>query len=208
MNAKIIVDKQTINTHKCIKAWSNVIDTSVKKYILVNYSFEDGYGNYLLYIYIRNISNGKVDQIIHIKKERKKIDFKKYLPNKIEVYVCIKGDKYEHFGPLWKTEPSKWFKSNVQHKVIRIDGFVNSLKILTVFNVFEFIESFITIEEGKFIFNIPVFSKSDFTKTEIENLNIIFNTLHIDTYFQKIINIPIIQFYEEFIKQWQKIVNN
>ena len=99
MFANLYIDDEVIDAYKCRHSWSDIINPTKKKSISVGYYYEDGYGSYNLYIYIRNILTKKIFTIVHDE------------PNQ---YVIHQGIYWcgEPGTPCWKQEPVRNKKHN------------------------------------------------------------------------------------------------
>jgi hypothetical protein len=65
MDAEIYVDDDYVYNYKCKHAWNKIINVEEKSTITVSYSYEKGYDEQRLYVYIRNITNGKVSTVVY-----------------------------------------------------------------------------------------------------------------------------------------------
>lgn len=216
MSARIYVDGDAIYAYKCIEAWSDIIDPIKKKDISVAYYYEDGYGSYDLYIYIRNIITEKIFTIVHKEPENDDneyheelknamtINLEKYGPEKLEIYICIKGYRYTNMGPFFKSEPIKWFKNTIENKQIR-DNYPSSFKnIEKDKDIFDFVESYMKIENGEFVFESPISKKNDFTIQEQEHITNFLKRVD-GKYYTRNNTPPTAKFIQNLIEGWNQL---
>lgn len=209
LDAEITVDNCTINAYKCKKSWSNIIDPTIKKTINVSYIIHDeGYGNYELYIYIKNIVSGKVEEIIHEDETILTINLEKYGSDKLEIYICLKGDCFSNAGPFFKTDPPKWFDRTLKFKKIREDPSFYLKQLKEKDDIYDFVKSFVLIKNGgEYVCETPVFKKSDFTSQELDNFKDLLQIWNLPPYYYTRHNYPpITDFCIQFMDNLTKII--
>nr|WUR10813.1 host range factor-1 [Calliteara abietis nucleopolyhedrovirus] len=121
--------------------------------------------------------------------------------HQVEVYVCMKGDNYVHDGPLFHTEPSRWFKNEPEHVKIR-DAPLEALQQLNcASDAFRFVEAFIRIEEGEYVWNGD--SQQPIEQLNIEKLIIIKNILASALWntYEKVNSSPVLTFCSVFLEE-------
>lgn len=225
MSATIIVDGDEIDAYKCKNAWCDIVNPVEKKSITVSYSYEKGYGSYDLYIYIRNIVTGKVDDIIYDdptdesdfddsdedEPKRKPelnsliIDLEKYGPELLEIYVCMKGDYHSNMGPFFTTEPAKWFKDTTKHQNIRTEYVMALKNMKTNDDVFDFVESYMKIKDGDFDFEIPIIEKNSFSNEEHIYVTQVLKSWESTGYYRRNNTPPTIDYVHKFIETWNRL---
>lgn len=212
MSATIIVDDAEIDAYKCKDAWSDIVNPVEKKNITVSYSYEEGYGSYNLHIYIRNVITGKVDEIIHDEPNDEDepelnnltIDLKKYGPQLLEIYVCMKGDFHSNMGPFFTTEPAKWFKDTIKYQKIRTEYVMALKNMKTNEDVFDFVESHMKIKDGDFEFEIPMIEKSSFSSQEHTHVTQVLKTWESTGYYRRNNTPPTVDYVYKLIETWNQ----
>lgn len=96
------------------------INVKEKSTITVSYSYEKGYDEQRLYVYIRNITNEEVSTAVyHDEYIKHTINLTDYGSENLEIYVCLRGKQYANMGPFFKTEPPKWYINTIEAENIR-----------------------------------------------------------------------------------------
>jgi hypothetical protein len=202
LDADIIVDDCTID----VGSWSNIIDPTIKKTINVSYIiYDEGYGDYELYVYIKNILSGNVEEIIHDDETILTINLEKYGSDKLEIYICLKGDCFSNAGPFFKTDPPKWFDKTL--KKIRDDPIFYLKQLKEKEDIYKFIKSFVLIKNGEYVCETPIFKKSDFTNRELDSFKHLLKIWVLPPYSYTRPNYPpIIIFSNQFMANLTKMI--
>lgn len=201
MDAEIYVDDECVDAYKCKHAWNEIINVEERPTITVSCYYE-GYDEQRLYVYIRNITNGKVSTKVYNGKHIKHtINLTDYGSENLEIYVCLKGKQYANMGPFFKTEPPKWYINTIEAENIRK---CPHSYLRSGFEVFDFIGAFMKIQDGRFHFESPTIDKKMFSSQKLKKINQTFLIWQNTDYYTANNLPPMVEFAHEFLKYWNE----
>jgi hypothetical protein len=210
LDATIFVNREELDAYKCTNAWYKIIDTKKTPTITVGYTYGEGYGDYILYVYIRNIATATTSLFMYNKpgqnkRIRQTISLQKYGSGKLELCICLRGDCYSHLGPFFKTAPARWYECTTEAQLIRKDHNAYLKSMQKPSDIMDFGRAFIAIKNGSLTFETPTIDKKLFSQKELNKITKLFIEWTKMGYYTRVNSPPTVEFIHEFIKYCQNL---